>query len=67
MGYINYKKNQSKDRRIIYDSMKEKLMFEITPLKIANECFDTLENLYEKKAPSQKRELKNKPHNLNMK
>ena len=30
----------------------------ITALKTAKECFDTLANLYEKKAPSQKRVLK---------
>ena len=38
----------------------------ITPLKIANECFYTLTNIYEKKAPTQKRALKNKLHNLTM-
>ena len=37
-----------------------------TPLKTAKECFDTLTNLYEKKALSQKRELKNKIWNMNM-
>ena len=32
VGRINYKKNQSKEKRIIYDSMKENLMSVITPL-----------------------------------
>ena len=38
----------------------------ITPLKIAKECFDTLTNLYEKKAPSQKRVLKKRLRTLKM-
>ena len=41
-------------------------MFLITLLKNGKECFDTLTNLYEKKAPSQKRYLKNNLRNLNM-
>jgi hypothetical protein len=32
----------------------------IAPLKTVKECFDTLTYLYEKKAPSQKRVLKNR-------
>ena len=56
-GTIAFKKKQAKARRIINDSVKETLMLTITPLKIAKECFDTLTNLYEKKAPSQKRVL----------
>ena len=51
-GRIAYKKKQAKVRRIIYDSIKETLMPNITSLKTAKECFDTLTNLYEKKAPS---------------
>ena len=38
----------------------------ITPLKTAKECLDTLTNLYEKKAPSQKRVLKKKLRTLKM-
>ena len=38
----------------------------ITPLKTAKECLDTLTNLYEKKALSQKRVLNNKLQNLKM-
>ena len=38
----------------------------ITPLKIAKEYFDTLTNLYEKKAPSQKRVLKKRLRILKM-
>ena len=38
----------------------------ITPLKTAKECFDTLTNLYEKKAPIQKRVLKKKLRTLKM-
>ena len=41
-------------RRVIYDSIKEELMPNITSLKTSKECYDTLVNLYEKKAASQK-------------
>ena len=36
----------------------------ITTLKIAKECFDTLANMYEKKAPSQKIVLKKRLRTL---
>ena len=57
-GRLTYKKKQAKARRIIYDSVKETVIPNITALKTAKECFDILTNLYEKKAPSQKRFLK---------
>ena len=66
VGCINFKKNQAKAKQIIYDSVKDDLMSMITSLNTAKECFDTLTNLYEKKAPSQKRALKNKLRNLKM-
>ena len=53
VGRIAFRKKKEKERRIIYDSVKETLMPTTTPLKTAKECFDTLTNLYEKKAPSQ--------------
>ena len=62
----NYNKNQSKEKRIIYDFMKDNIMSVITPLKTTKECFETLTNLYEKKDPTQKRDLKNKFHNVKM-
>ena len=65
-GKIAFKKKQAKARRIIYDSVKETLMPTITPLQIAKECFDTLTNLYEKKAPSPKRVLKKRLRTLKM-
>ena len=40
-GKIAFKKKQAKARRIIYDSVKETLMPNITSLKTAKECFDT--------------------------
>jgi hypothetical protein len=61
-----FKRNQAKARRIIYDSVKKNLMLMITPLKTAKECFDTLVKLYETKAPSQKRLLKNHLHTLKL-
>ena len=63
---VAFKKKQAKARRIIYDSVKETLMSTITPLKTAKEWFDTLTNLYEKEAPSQKRVLKKKLRTLKM-
>ena len=57
-GRTVFKKKQAKARRIIYDLVKETLMPNVTSLKTAKECFVTLTNLYEKKAPSQKRVLK---------
>ena len=57
-GRLAYKRKQGKARRIMYDSVKETVMPNITALKTTKECFDTLANLYEKKAPSQKRVLK---------
>jgi hypothetical protein len=59
-GRTTFQKNQEREKRIIFDSVKDHSMHVISPLKIEKECFDTLFNLYEKKAPSQKRVLKNK-------
>ena len=66
VGRAAFKRRQAKARMIIYNSIKDNLMLVITPLKAAKECFDTLTNLYEKKAPSQKRVLKNKLLTLKM-
>ena len=41
-------------------------MLVVTPFKTAKECFDTLANLYERKAPNQKRVPKNKLRTLKM-
>jgi L-lactate utilization protein LutB len=49
-GRVSFKRNQAKARRIIYDYVKKHIMPIITPLKIANECYDTLVKLYETKA-----------------
>ena len=57
-GRLAYKRKQGKARRIIYDFVRESLMPNITSLKTTKECYDTLVNLYEKKAPSQKRVLR---------
>ena len=46
--------------------MKDNIMLVITPLNMTKECFDTLTNIYEKKAPTQKRDLKNKFCNMKM-
>jgi hypothetical protein len=49
-GRANFKKNQEKAKQIIFYSVKDNIMPVIAPLKTAKECFDTLTNLYEKKA-----------------
>jgi hypothetical protein len=59
-GRTNFKKNQANAKRIIFDLLKDSIMPVVAPLKVAKESFDTLTNLYEKKAPNQKRVLKNK-------
>ena len=61
-----FKKNQGKAKRIIFDSIKYNIMTVLTPLKTAKECFDTLANLYETKAPNQKRVLKKQLQTLKM-
>ena len=58
-GRASFKRNQAKARRIIYDSVKEHIMLIITLLKTTKQCFDTLVKLYETKATSHKRLLKN--------
>ena len=63
---VAFKRNQAKAKRVIFDSVKDHLMSMITPLKTPKECFDTLVKLYEAKAPSHKRTLKNKLHSLKM-
>ena len=65
-GRLAYKKKQAKARRIIYDYVKEIVLPYVTTLKTAKECFDTLANLYEKKAPSQKRVLKKRLRTLKL-
>lgn len=54
-GRSDFKKNQAKAKRIIFDSVKDSIMPVIASLKTAKKCFDTLTNLYETKAPNQKR------------
>ena len=66
-GRLSYKTKQGKARRGIYNSIREELMPNITSLKTAKECYDTLVNLYEKKTPSQKRFLKKRLRNLKLK
>ena len=46
--------------------MKDNLISMITPLNIESECFDAQTIFYEKKTPSQKRDLNNKIHNMRM-
>jgi hypothetical protein len=56
-GRETYKKRQAKAKRVIFDSVKHTMMPLIAHLRTTKECFDALANLYEKKAPTQKRTL----------
>ena len=66
VGRLVYKRKQGKARRVIYDSIREELMPNIISLKTAKKCDDTLINLYEKKAFSQKRVLKKRLQTLKL-
>ena len=61
-----YKRKQTKDKMIIFDSIKDNMMPLIGHLRTAKECFDALANLYEKKALTQKRILKKQLRTLKM-
>jgi hypothetical protein len=61
-----YKRKQTKAKRIIFDSIKDNMMPIIGHLRTAKDCFDALANLYEKKAPTQKRILKKQLRTLKM-
>lgn len=65
-GRSVFKKNQAKAKRIIFDSVKDNIMTVLTPLKTAKECFDSLANMYETKAPNQKGVLKKQLQTLKM-
>jgi hypothetical protein len=66
VGRATFSRSQEKAKRIIFDSVKDSIMPAMTSLMTAKECMDTLVNLYEKHAPSQKRTLKQKLKYLNM-
>jgi len=61
-----YKRKQTKAKRIIFDSIKDNMMPIIGHLRTTKDCFDALANLYEKKAPAQKRILKKQLRTLRM-
>jgi hypothetical protein len=65
-GRAVFMKSQAKAKRIIFDSVKDSIMPAMTSLMTAKDCMDTLVNLYEKQAPSQKRTLKQKLKYLKM-
>jgi hypothetical protein len=66
VGRAAYKKRQAKANRVIFDSVKDNMMPLIVHLRTTKECFDALANLYENKAPTQKRILKKQLRTLNM-
>jgi hypothetical protein len=65
-GRVAIEKSQEKAKRIIFDSFKDSIMPAMTSLMTTKDCMDTLVNLYEKQAPSQKRTLKHKLKYLKM-
>jgi hypothetical protein len=61
-----YKRKQTKAKIIIFYSVKDNMMHIIGHLRNSKYCFDALENLYEQKAPTQKRVLKKQIRTLKM-
>ena len=57
---------QAKANRVVFDSVKNNLMVVLASLRTAKECFDALANLYEKKAPTQRRVLKKQLRSVRM-
>jgi hypothetical protein len=56
-GREAYKKRQAKAKRVIFDSIKDSMMPIIAHLRKTKECFDSLANLYEKKAHNLEEDL----------
>jgi hypothetical protein len=65
-GRAAYKKRQDKAKRVIFYSVKDNMMHIIGHLRTVKYFFDALENIYEKKAPTQKRILKKQLRTLRM-
>jgi hypothetical protein len=65
-GRAAYKKWQAKAKGVIFDSVKDNMMPLIAHLRTTKKCFNALANLYEKKAPTQKRTLKKQLCKLKM-
>ena len=65
-GRTAFRKKQAKAKRIIYDSIKDSMMPLLQPLSTVKECMDALSNLYDTKAPSQKRSLNKQLHMIKM-
>jgi hypothetical protein len=66
VGRTAFKKIQGKAKQNIFDSVKDNIIPAMTSLMTVKDSMDTLVNLYEKHAPSQKRTLKNKIKYLKM-
>jgi hypothetical protein len=66
VGRVAFRKNQAKAKQIIFDSVIDSIIPAMTSLMTSKECMDILVNLYEKKAPSQKRTLQHKLQYLMM-
>ena len=65
-GRTAFRKKQAKAKRIIYDSIKDSMMLVLQSLTTTKECMDAFSNLYDTKAPTQKRSLKKQLHSIKM-
>jgi hypothetical protein len=65
-GREAFRKSEANAKRIIFHSVKDSIMPAMTSLMTVKYCMDTLVNLYEKHAPSQKMTLKHKLKYLKM-
>jgi hypothetical protein len=66
VGREAFRKIQAKAKKIIFELVKDNIMPTMTSLMNSKDCMDTLVNLCEKHAPSQKRTLKHKINYLKM-
>jgi hypothetical protein len=65
-GRASYKNRQAKAKGVIFYSVKDNMMPLISHLRTRKEFFDSLANLYETKAPTQKKTLNKKLRTLKM-
>ena len=65
-GRTAFSEKQVKVKKIIYNSIKDSMMRLLQSLATVKECMDVLSNLYDTKAPSQKRLLKKQFHTVKM-
>ena len=65
-GKSVFRKKQDKEKRLIFESIKDSMMPLLQPLSTTKECMDALSKLFDTNAPSQKRTLKKQLHSIKM-